>query len=145
MTVVAFHFRVPALPSYACRLLRKATWAGHRSWVLGPPEALESLDSLLWTLVPQDFVAHVIDRPDTQLQVARSAVVLSERMPPEAGGRSLLLNLQPHVPQGYERFDRLIELVCDEEADKVAARARWRHYRQAGLVIEQHDVAHLAA
>jgi len=141
MTQVAFHFNVPALPDYVCRLLRKATLAGHRSWVLAPQDQIQELDALLWTFSQQEFIAHAIDSPQTQALIPRSAVVLSDAMPAEAAGRSLLVNLQSTVPEGFARFDRVIELVTDDPAHKEAARQRWRQYRQSGFEIEQHDLA----
>ena len=141
MTQVAFHFNVPALPDYVCRLLRKATLAGHRSWVLAPQGLLQQLDALLWTFSQQEFIAHAIETPQTQALIPRSAVVLSDAMPVEAAGRSLLVNLQPTVPEGFDRFDRVIELVTDDRSQKEAARQRWRLYRQSGYDIEQHDLA----
>lgn len=141
MTQVAFHFNVPALPDHVCRLLRKATLAGHRVWVLAPQDRLHELDALLWTFSQEAFIAHAIDTPQTQAQVPRSAVVLSGAMPAEAAGRSLLVNLQSTVPEGFDRFDRVIELVTDDPDQKEAARQRWRQYRQSGFEIEQHDLA----
>jgi len=144
MPRVAFHFNVPSLPDYLCRLLKKATAAGHRAWVLCPHSELETLDTLLWTFAQQDFIGHTIAAPGAESLMQRSAVVLADVEPIEAAGWTLLVNTLPRLPQGIERFDRVVELVTPDQAQKAAARQRWRHYRAAGLDIEQHDVAHLA-
>ena len=45
------------------------------------------------------------------------------------------------MPAGFERFERLIELVGTGEADRAHARTRWRHYAERGYQIKRHDVA----
>ncbi len=144
MPRVAFHFNVPSLPDYLCRLLKKATAAGHRAWVLCPESQLETLDALLWTFSQQEFIGHTIAAPEAASLMKRSAVVLSDAEPLEGDGWTLLVNTLPRLPQGIERFERVVELVTHDEALKAAARQRWRQYREAGLEIEQHDVAQLA-
>jgi len=45
------------------------------------------------------------------------------------------------VPEGFERFERLIELVAQEDGDRQQARARWKHYADRGYAIQRHDLA----
>lgn len=143
MTEIAFHFNVPQTLPYVCRLLRKAVNAGSRVLVTGPSALLETLDRELWTFAPLEFVAHcTVSAPDGVL--AASPVVLATLInAPQVLGlhRQVLLNLGDSVPEGFERFDRLIEVVSYDEADIVAARQRWRHYTKAGFSMTRHDLA----
>ena len=41
---------------------------------------------------------------------------------------------------GFERFERLIELVTQDEQDRLDARARWKHYADRGYAIIRHDL-----
>jgi DNA polymerase-3 subunit chi len=143
---IAFHFNVPASPqAYLCRLLRKASLAGLRSWVLLPQDLLRPLDDALWTFSAEDFIPHAVCGIAPPAQWQRAAVVLSDGAMPEPGaGVSVLVNLQPAVPNGFEGFQRLIEVVPEDDALKAAARQRWRHYTGLGYTIERHDVAQLA-
>jgi DNA polymerase-3 subunit chi len=50
----------------------------------------------------------------------------------------VLLNLGPKVVPDFGRFERLIEVVGVDEADRVAARQRWRSYEAQGLRITHH-------
>lgn len=138
MTDVAFHFNAPNKPAYACRLLRKAVGSGSRVVVTAGGEELRQLDTLLWTFSQLDFVAHALQSGDPAV-VAASPVVLSESLadPPH---QQVLLNLGPNVPEGFERFERLIEVVSLDEADRQLARIRWKHYAGCGLAITRHDL-----
>lgn len=143
-TAIAFHFHVGALQAYLCRLLRKVTLAGHRSWVLLPEEYLRATDDALWTFSAQEFVTHAVWGHAPESVLRRSAVVLSSAELPEPSlGIGVLVNLLPAVPVGFERFERLLEIVPEDDALKAAARERWRYYVAQGLNIERHDVAQL--
>lgn len=139
MTQVSFHFNVPDTLGYACRLLRKAVAAGARVTVCAPEPVLRQLDVMLWTFSPQDFVAHCKD--DASEAMCEASPVLLCQAIGAAHVRPVLLNLQPGVPEQAGQFSRVIELVGTDEADKQAARQRWKHHAGAGHAIERHDVA----
>lgn len=141
MTEVAFHFNAPDKWAYACRLLRKAVAAGAKVVVLAEPADLEHLDGLLWTFSPLEFIPHC--RWPGQLQeVNLSSVVLSPVL--ERGlldsHHQVLVNLGTEVPTGFESFDRVIEVVTLDEAERQAARGRWKHYADRGYTITRHDL-----
>ena len=140
---VAFHFNVADKASYLCRLLRKAVHAGSRVIVTGAPGQLEDLDRRLWTFAPQEFVAHCgSDALPGMLQV--TPVVLAGSLDDPALldlPRQVLLNLGAEVPDGFERFERLIEVVSQDDEDRLAARQRWRRYAEGGFAMTRHDAA----
>lgn len=140
MTEVAFHFNVPDKLSYACRLLRKANAAGSRVVVTGEPELLRTLDTQLWTFSALEFIPHCHAAAADAQVLAASPVVLTE-MPRGTPHQQVLVNLGGPVPDGFERFERLIELVCGQEQDRLQARGRWKHYADRGYAITRHDVA----
>ena len=53
----------------------------------------------------------------------------------------VLLNLGAQVPEDFERFERLIELVGVDDQDRQVARQRWKHYASRGYAITRHDIA----
>ena len=139
MTEVAFHFNAPDKLAYACRFARKVQRSGARLVITAPAETLAALDRMLWNLAPQDFVAHCQGDADAEL-VQASAVLLSHDIR-SAPHHEVLLNLNTEVPEGFARFDRLVEVVsAHDEADRGAARARWRHYASRGYAITRHDL-----
>jgi DNA polymerase-3 subunit chi len=139
MTEIAFHFNAPDKLAYACRLLRKAVGRGTRVMVTGDAELLRALDEALWTFSPLDFLPHCRASAAPALRAA-SAIVLGEDAAalPDAG---ILLNLGGEVPARFERFERLIELVGADDADRGLGRRRWQHYAARGYAIIRHDVA----
>jgi DNA polymerase-3 subunit chi len=52
----------------------------------------------------------------------------------------VLVNLGEHVPAGFDRFERLIEVVTLDDADRQQARGRWKHYTDLGYAIVRHDL-----
>jgi DNA polymerase-3 subunit chi len=135
MTEIDGHYNMPDKLGYACRLLRKAVGAhGARLVVLGDDATLDAIDQSLWAMQPAEFIAHCRDG-DAPHVVARSPVVLTERGAAALPGRPILLNLGAEPPEHFERFERLIDIVGSDEADKQAGRARWRHYKSQGYAI----------
>lgn len=51
----------------------------------------------------------------------------------------ILINLDENVPLYFGRFRQLIELVGIEEPDKIAARERWKFYRDRGYAMRSTD------
>lgn len=140
MTEVAFHFNAPDKLAYACRLLRKAVGAGARVVVTAPAEALARLDTLLWTFSQTDFIAHV-RLPAEPGMLAASPVVLTETAAAaELPHRQVLLNLGEQLPSGFERYQRVIEVVSQDEEDRRQARGRWKQYTERGYQIIRHDL-----
>ncbi len=138
MTEVAFHFNAPDRVVYACRLLRKAVSSGAKIVVTGDVDTLQALDSALWTFSPIDFVAHCHLASDAGI-VAASPVILApstESVPHQ----QVLLNIGHLVPPGFERFERVIEVVGMDDEDRQQARSRWKRYTEQGYVIKRHDL-----
>lgn len=139
MTEIAFHFNAPDKMAYACRFARKALRSGIQLVITGPADMLAELDGMLWNMMPQDFVAHCSSDAGEEL-LRFSPVVLAVDVR-QGGHQEVLLNLGGAVPEGFSRFERLVEVVsATDEADRSAARARWRHYASRGYVITRHDL-----
>lgn len=142
MTRVDFHSNVADPCLHACRLLRKASGQGAKLLVLAEPGQLEQLDQALWALGDAEFVAHCRSQDGADL-LAASPIVLhpaSEPALPDVEA-SVLVNLGRSVPQGFERFERLIEILARPEQDPegvALARQRWKHYKSRGCETTNH-------
>ena len=139
MTEVSFHFNVPDKLRHACLLLRKAHQSGQAMGVVGPAAELQALDAALWAVSALDFVPHCTAQAPAQV-LARTSIVLA----PDCGAiehSHMLLQLGEEVPEGFERFERLIEIVGLEEADRQHARRRWRYYADRGYAMKRWDAA----
>ena len=142
MTEISFHFNVPDRTGYTCRLLRKALRKGAQIVVTGAPPVLAQLDRALWEFDPLEFVPHVMPRAGQALAPRlRTTPVWLVADVAQAGHHDVLVNLHDDAPAGFESFARVIEIVTADEADRIAARARWKHYATRGYAIERHEVA----
>ncbi|HEY6132376.1 MAG TPA: DNA polymerase III subunit chi [Rubrivivax sp.] len=140
MPEIAFHTGLPDKLGYTCRLLRKAGRQGARVRVIGDAAELELLDKALWTFDPQDFVAHLRwpggARVSPMLQrtliwLTPDAAAWPEGVEPPR----VLVNLGPEAASGVEAYDRVVEIVSTDGADRAAAHRRWRHYESQGLTL----------
>lgn len=139
MTEVAFHFNAPDKVGYACRLLRKAVGSGAKVVVTGQAALLGELDAALWTFTALDFLPHCREPGAPAAVLAASPVVLTEA-PRAAPHHQVLVNLGQALPDGFETFERLIEVVTADEDDRQRARQRWKHYASRGYNIVRHDL-----
>ncbi|MBV8502204.1 MAG: DNA polymerase III subunit chi [Paucibacter sp.] len=142
MAQVSFHTGVPERLAYVCRLLRKAQLAGARVGVVGPGPLLDRLDRELWVFGPTEFVPHIRLRPGRGLapRLARTPIQLTEHAD-ELPHRDVLLNVGPELPEGFEGFARVIEVVAGDAEQAQRGRERFRQYQQLGHPIEHHKVA----
>ncbi|TAM83130.1 MAG: DNA polymerase III subunit chi [Candidimonas sp.] len=166
MTRVDFAFGALNRLHMACDVARKHARAGHRLLVFcGNEGALARFDRLLWGFEPTAFVPHV---PAGDPNEADAPIVLTSSgglpasflataaspPPATAGGTSAsatsapdslpwLLNLDQEVPPQASGFARVLEIVSNRDADKIAARRRWRRYEADGHTLRAHDVSSL--
>jgi len=138
LTEIAFHFNAPDRLGYVCRLLRKAVGGGAKVVVTGPVDVLDQLDGALWMLSPTDFIPHCGPEAGSAV-LAKSPVVLVPSVQ-EAQFFDVLVNLGASIPDGFDRFGRLIEVVTLNEVDRKEARGRWKYYADAGFRLIRHDV-----
>lgn len=135
---VAFHFNVDQRLAYACRLLRKAWRSGSRCMVTADPPELAALDQALWTFATDDFIAHA-GPVATDAERRHSSICLHESPLPDWNA-DVLVNLCAEVPAGVQAYSRVIEIVSMDEQDRQRARARWKHYADAGWDLVRHDL-----
>jgi DNA polymerase-3 subunit chi len=138
MTSVDFYFNAADRFQVACRLAGKALAQKKRMLIYAPqPETASRIDKLLWTWPATGFVPHcALHDPlagDTPILIGSDA-----QTPREC---ELLLNLDTECPPHFERFERLLEIVPDDEAERQAGRSRYRFYQARGYKISHHDLA----
>jgi DNA polymerase III subunit chi len=138
MTTVEFHFNAPDRLQAVCALAAQALAAGERLLIYAPePELAARLDRLMWTSPATSFVPHcAVDdalAPDTPVLIARA-----DEAPADV---SVLVNLAAECPPHFARFERLVEVIGTEEAEREAGRSRYREYKARGYAIKNHDLA----
>ena len=139
MSRVEFHFNAPALVPYACRLLRKVHARGLRAQVVGHSATLAQLDQALWTFSPLDFLPHCTSDAPESVRKA-SSVLLTDQTRTD-WHRDVLINLGEQVLEGFEGFQRIIDIVSIDELHRAQGRERWRHYSRLGHELIRHDLS----
>ena len=141
MTAIDFYFNAADRLQVACRLAGKAL-AQSKGVVIYAPQAelAQQIDRMLWTWPATGFVPHCMAHDP----LAGETPVLIATEAGAAPVRDVLLNLGGECPDFFERYDRLLEIVSQDEADRTAARARYAWYRDRGYGIRKHDLAESA-
>jgi DNA polymerase-3 subunit chi len=129
MTRIDFYQLDPGRHRYdqvVCRLCQKA-YDNQKLTLLLTQDAQQSqlLDNKLWTFVDDSFVPH-----DSEESTDYVTPILIHDNPDPAGERQLLINLSASVPTYFAQFERVIELVTEE--NKAQARAHYSYYKERG-------------
>ena len=121
-----------------CQLLRKAAAQGKAVTVFcGSQNALDSLDRLLWTYDPISFVPHCrVGDP-----LAANTPILLTTSPTALHGAARLLYLGTEQPPVLEGVEALIEVVGQDDEDRIPARSRFRAYKELGYSIQSIDLS----
>lgn len=139
MARIEFHFNAPALVAYTCRLLRKVHARGACAQVVGHSSTLAQLDQALWTFSQLDFLPHCQSSAEPSV-LAASRVLLTPQVCQD-WARQVLVNLGEGVPEGFESFERIIEVVSVDDLHRAQGRERWRQYSRLGHELIRFDLA----
>lgn len=141
MSRIDFAFGASNRLDIACRTAARHVQAGRRLLVYCSDEQrLARFDSLLWSFEPASFIPHayVGDPLVAQATVILASDAVALAAAPNEGW---LLNLDLECPPHIERFERILEIVSEHEADRNAARLRWAAYRSDGHDVRSHDLS----
>jgi DNA polymerase-3 subunit chi len=125
----------------ACRLCEKAYHQDLAIYLHArSPEHARQIDDLLWTFNDRAFIPHqLIDAP-VDPQAPRSAVIGWPGAEAEHPPRGVLINLADEVPDDVERFERVAEIVNQNEQIKQLGRRRFAYYREQGCELHHHEI-----
>ena len=96
---------------------------------------LAQIDALLWTFSEQDFLPHVIAGDALAMQ---TPIVLTDDCERPLPHHHALINLSRRTPDYFARFERMFELVANDEQDLIAGRERYKYYQQRGYPLTHH-------
>ena len=131
MPRVDFHSQVSDKYNYTCRLVRKARAANCQIIILvNDEDQLRLLDQELWQFSATDFLPHV---GLSDALAAVTPILLTTQLSNSIPHRDLLINLRPEVPDHFEQFNRVIEIVSSDTEDSQAGRQRFKQYQQSGI------------
>lgn len=123
---------------FACRLADIAYRRGQRVYIHAQSQdQARILDKLLWTFQAGSFVPHDLHPSDNG---GDAPVLIGHDGVPDSG-HEVLINLNAAVPSFFSRFDRMAEVVNQDQAIKDAGRQRFRFYRDRGYALQTHSMA----
>lgn len=135
---IRFYHNAPDRLRVACVLTTKARSRGHNISVFAPDNGIaRHFDQMLWGLQPLAFVPHVAAgsplAAETPVVIGNSLDVLPHD--------EVLVNLGDELPAAFDRFQLVLEIVGPSEAERQAARRRYRSYKERGYTLSAHDLA----
>jgi DNA polymerase-3 subunit chi len=114
---------------FACRLAEKAYLRELRVVIVNDTaEDAKALDDLLWTFNERSFVPHELSQLRLTIEPAT----------PAAG--DLLVNLTARVPQDFEQYRRIAEIIDADEERRRLGRERFKTYRDLKVAVETHQL-----
>lgn len=116
------------------------------------PAQAQQLDDLLWTFKANSFIAHkdLVNDPEADTSffypvlisagTATDETVVGETQRAFARYKQLLINLTAERPAFFKQFERIAEMVGNNNDEKEIARNRYRSYRQEGYTLNKYDL-----
>jgi len=138
MTRVEFYFNVADKLAKVTQLCERAVTKGRQLTVFTPDDAMSNqLQQKLWQYTPDSFLPSALPFDDTNQDVPIILDATGEHLIQD----DILINLKDEYPPFFSRFRYLVELVGNDEDDKVAARRRYKFYRDRGYQVKSTDAA----
>lgn len=120
----------------ACRLSKKVVSGGLTAYIrTGDTEQAGRLDDLLWTFEDIGFIPHRLDGDEGD-----PAPVLIGCAPPRENPPDLLIALGGNMPDHFQVYKRIAEVVDATDEDRRSARQRYKHYKDHGCKLDTHHV-----
>ena len=144
MTRIDFYFNVTDKQQVIADLVQSALKKRRQVTIFVKDEAAAgNVSSNLWQNKPEYFIPNV---QSNHLNFANTPVVIGfqgDDLTRDLMQDDMLINLTTHEPIFFSRFTQLVELVSDDEQDKIAARARFKFYRDRGYEIKSTNCAQI--
>jgi len=118
-----------------CELAKRAFANEQPTLILArSQDQAEALDEKLWEFDENAFIPHQIAGDDddsiTAVLIAPPGVATADR--------PLVINLRDDCAPGL--FERVLEVVPADEAERLGSRERWKTYKAAGFEVAKHDM-----
>lgn len=130
---------------FACRLAEQIGAKGHQVLLqVNSEKEAKALDDFLWSFRADAFVPHELlgneNKPDTNSQTKSDCNIHINWQPESGHHHDVLINLSTELPQFYSRFERLVEIVIQEDAILESTRQSYRFLKDRGYPIQHQDM-----
>jgi DNA polymerase-3 subunit chi len=138
MTRIDFYIHVDNQLHTLYTLAAKALAKDVRMMILTPDaQTTDRVDKVLWSQSSIGFLPHC----RAEHRLASVTPIIVDHVAEPLVHEQVLVNLCPECAPVFSRFERLIEIVSLDEAERDLARSRFRFYRDRGYDIHTHDLA----
>ena len=120
---------------FACRLIALIYRRGHKIHVQTPSvEYAKALDEKLWNFSEDAFIPHSLKehRCDAPIKIC-TAIDSPEH-------KDVFVNLSRSTPKFFSRFNRVAEVVPENESERSAARKAFSFYKERGYEVNYHEM-----
>lgn len=119
-----------------CRLLEKAISGNHRVLIqVNDDEDAKILSDRIWGYKPESFIPHGLlgESAKNNIEIGCSE--------DHGDQHDILIVLSDNLPNFFSRFNRVIEITCDQPDILKLSRERFRFYRDRGYPLKHHKLA----
>jgi len=121
----------------ARRVAAKAHGQGKQVMIYAPdPAVADAIDQLLWTTPATGFVPHCRDSD----ALANEPPVLIGSNAEALRAADVMINLHTEQPEAFARFERLVEIIGQDDAGRDQGRTRYRFYQARGYALKTYDL-----
>ena len=142
MTRIEFYFNVTDKSQAVAELVQSALIKRRNITILAIDENIAAdVSTDLWQNKLENFLPNVL----ANHALAKLTPVVIHWQDNPLFQDDMLINLTAKEPNCFSRFTQLVELVGEVEQDKLAARTRFKFYRDRGYEIKSIDYAQIVA
>lgn len=130
---------VQATENFICRLTEKA-WSQNNSVYIHTMDEQHStsFDDLLWTFSETSFIPHQLGESQNNEKIVSIGHETTTELPHH---HDVLINLHHQAPSFFSQFERVAEIISNDETSKVQGRERYQFYRDRGYALETHKIS----
>lgn len=123
---------------FACRLAEKALHTGRHVVIRVSDHAhADSLSEYLWSFKPEAFVPHCL--ASSKHQTTTEKIIIDWQGHTDAYD-DVIINLHSAIPEEFSRFNKLSEIVIQEEKLLTITRESFQYYRDRGYPLKSHKM-----
>ncbi len=137
MTEITFYTFADDPLDVARRVAAKAYGQGRQVMIYTPDATTAAaIDRLLWTTPALGFVPHC---RDTDALAGETPVLIGANVD-ALRSADVMINLHAEQPAAFARFERLVEIVGQDDIGRERGRERYRFYQTRGYALKTHDL-----
>ncbi len=124
--------------SFICKLVEKIYRQRHSVYIhCKDRQETHRLDELLWTFQDISFIPHNLygEGPNTPPPIQLGFDATPKQ-------NDVLINLSTTIPIFYTSFQRILEIIPDNEALQAVAREHYQFYKTQNLTLHTHKIQH---